>query len=288
VVSAEQLATARGRRAVVRYDVRGLDGGGLLHVVGKTFAEPRRAQLLHEHLRLLAEGPFARGDLRVPAPVAFLPRQRMVVYRHCEGTPLDELSGEADVQDGVRRAARWLARLHRSDVSLPRSLSLRQEVHSTVSWAALIARRYPALRNQASVLGERWAAGARPPDGETPVPLHKDFHPGHVLIGRHAIVLDLDEARLGDPAFDLAHFCGYLELVEGWPHDDARAAFLEEYRRGTGWVDSGTFAAFSAYTWLKIAKQLAAGSGPRFLPRSGADAVQVERALARGLSWLNA
>ena len=44
------------------------------------------------------------------------------------------------------------------------------------------------------------------------MPIHKDFHTGHLLVGDSVWVIDLDEARQGDRAFDLAHFCAYLEL----------------------------------------------------------------------------
>ena len=37
------------------------------------------------------------------------------------------------------------------------------------------------------------------------VPIHKDLHPGHVLVGDDVYVIDLDEARNGDPTFDVAH-----------------------------------------------------------------------------------
>jgi len=78
------------------------------------------------------------------------------------------------------------------------------------------------------------------------VPIHKDFHPGHVLVGDHVYVIDLDEARRGDPTFDVAHFCSYLELLS----DDssgpaARAAFLQEYVAATGWTDPGSYRSFS-------------------------------------------
>ena len=78
----------------MRYRVRGLDGPGATVVVGKAFVEPRRAELLHAHLRLLAAAtsaalPSGRGasPLPVPEPLAHVPELGLVVYRHHDGTP---------------------------------------------------------------------------------------------------------------------------------------------------------------------------------------------------------
>jgi len=93
-----------------------------------------------------------------------------------------------------------------------------------------------------------------------------------VLVGDRICVIDLDEARQGDAAFDIAHFCAYVELLMGPPADHGsegelstaslESAFVEEYAAATGWADGGSVAGFTAYTWLKIAKQWATAAGP--------------------------
>jgi aminoglycoside phosphotransferase (APT) family kinase protein len=287
VESAAELAAARGGRRVVRYSVRGLDGAETSSLVGKGFVEQRRARLLYDHLDRLNAGPFGTGRLRVPAQVALLPAMGLVLYRHCDGTPLHRVTTPAGLADGARLAARWLARLHGSDVRLSRGFSVAQEEKTTREWAAVIGSRHPCLAEQAHALADGWSAGVRAAGVVPAVPIHKDFHPGHVLVGDDVYVIDLDEARRGDPTFDVAHFCSYLELLS----DDssgpaARTAFLQEYVAATGWTDPGSYRSFCAYTWLKIAKQCAVGSGPhRTVPteRRG----HVVRALARGARWLD-
>jgi aminoglycoside phosphotransferase (APT) family kinase protein len=286
VESAAELRPAHGGRRVVRYTVRGLDGAAPVPLVAKQFTEQRRARLLYEHLGRLDAGPFADGSLRVPAPVAWVPALRLVVYRHCDGLPLDRLTAASAVH-GARRAARWLARLHASDVRLPRTLSLDQEEISTRQWASLVGDRHPTLAAQADELAQAWVAGARAASRVAVAPLHKDFHPGHVLVGGNLSVIDLDEARDGDPTFDVAHFCCYLELLSPDGGRAARDAFLEEYVGATGWQDPGSHAAFSAYTWLKIAKQHAVGSGPQQALPAGRRGDEVARALARGARCLS-
>lgn len=288
VESADELASSSARRSVVRYAVRGLDGPHAVAVVGKTFTESRRARLLHDHLRLLHEGPFRAGDLRVPEPLAIVPQQRLVLYRHCDGTPLDLITVPAQAEEGVRGAARWLARLHTSDVRLPRTFSLEQEERSTKEWATLVGQIHPSLAPQAHSIADRWVAATRSAGHNGVVPIHKDFHPGHVLVGDDLYVIDLDEARQGDPGFDVAHFCCYLERAPGdWNKQPLHAAFLKEYAAHTGWMDNGTYAPFCAYTWLKIAKQWAVGSGPCREASPARRMSGVARALAKGNACLS-
>jgi aminoglycoside phosphotransferase (APT) family kinase protein len=287
VDSAEPVASASGRRAVVRYRVRGLDGEEPVTVVGKTFTAARRAQLLHHHLRLLHDGPFGSGDLRVPEPLGWLPGQRLVLYRHSSGTQLDRITDRFGAEDGVRRAAVWLARLHASRLSLPREFSQDAEEESTRQWAAQVGREQPPLTAAAHGLAVDWAVAAGSARVVENVPIHKDFHAGHVLIGENTCVIDLDEARQGDPAFDVAHFCAYLGLEAEQRHgDDLASLFVEEYSAASGWRDHGSFGPFLAYTWLKIAKQWAVGSGPGRGASPARRAAGAEQALRKGRACL--
>lgn len=282
VVSAYRVATRSRRRVVVRYRVSGLSGSNPIVVIGKAFADDDHAQRLHTNMRLLAEGPFASSPLRVPRPLGLVPGQRLVLWEASDGVPLDQITPAADAEQGVRRAARWLARLHASNVVLPRRFSVDEEAASTRGWAMRIGLADRSLAERARRLAEGWvtAIGVA---GEGSAPIHKDFHPGHVLIGDDTSVIDLDEARQGDPAFDIAHFRTYLQLM---PADGADArtldeAFIDEYSNATGWTDTGTLDGYRAYAWLKIAKQWVSGSGPG----QGASRARRLAGAAEALSW---
>jgi aminoglycoside phosphotransferase (APT) family kinase protein len=162
-----------------------------------------------------------------------------------------------------------------------------QEEKSTGEWATLIGDRHPRLAGQADELAQAWVAGVRAATAARVVPIHKDFHPGHVLVGADLFVIDLDEARCGDPTFDVAHFCCYLELLSPDGGAAARDAFLTEYVAATGWQDPGSYDPFAAYTWLKIAKQHTVGRGPRLTGEAGGSEEQVARALTRGVRCLD-
>ncbi len=282
VVSSQELSSVAGRRRVVSYTVEGLDSTGPAELIAKSFSEPHRARLLSAHLQALSDGPFAVGRFRVPQLLAFVPEENLVVYRACTGTPLTELDDRRAL-DGVRDAARWLATLHTSSVPMPRTFDASQEVASTHDWAAAVGRYSPELLEPADRIASLWASSGPDSPSEERVPIHKDFHAGHLLIGDQVWVIDLDEARFGDRAFDLAHFCAYLEF-DG-DRGIRQETFLSEYSLLTGWADDGSWAGYSAYTWLKIAKQLALRSGPA-RTRTGDRDREVGDAVARGMACL--
>jgi aminoglycoside phosphotransferase (APT) family kinase protein len=287
VASAEQLATATGRRTLVRYQVRGLGRQEPVAVIGKAFTDANRARLLHEHLTLLADGPFDGEELRVPEPLGLVPRYRMVLYRAFEGSPLDLRSDPDRADEGVRAAARWLGRLHGCELPFSRLLSLEQEMVSTSQWADLITASFPELASAVAGVTSGWRDRVDA-SGRRTVPIHKDFHPGHVLVGDGICVIDLDEARRGDPAFDVAHFCGYLELAGNGIAQRLQRSFLEEYARAGVTSDALVEPGYAAYTWLKIAKQWTARSGPFQRATTSERRVGVQRAIARAEAWLAA
>ena len=150
----------------------------------------------------------------------------------------------------MQAAARWLAQLHSSEVALPRRVDLAQEVKTTREWAELIASIYPWAGAQARWVADHWVAQAAASRTGRAVPLHRDFHPGHVLVS-DLFVIDLDEARCGDPTFDVAHFCATSSC--SWRACRPRltgalsAASLvtpsfAEYAAATGWQDGGSVA----------------------------------------------
>lgn len=293
--STQLLADAPGRREVVRYDVRGLEedpggGGGprasrSSTVIGKQFSQARPARLAYYHLRLLSGGGFGDGAFRVPRPIGLAGEHRLLFYREDLGQPVDSLLDGPRAADAIRDSANWLAKLHTSDLILPRDLSLTREVESSRQWAATIAQAHPAAAEKASVLASRWAAAARTAAVDVVVPLHKDFHAGHVYVGARTGVIDLDEARMGDPAFDVAHFCTYLDQLGA--HPTLVKEFLDTYATATGWADKGTFAPFSAYACLKLAKQAVAGSGP-FRESPLERRIEIaDAALGRGAAWVD-
>lgn len=297
VLEARPLAEAVGRRRVVRYEVEGLDADRVVPLVGKSYTDRHRSSMAYENLRLLREVFAASPLLDVPEPVVHVPPLRMVFYRAVAGTTLDRLversGADAVVLDTAALAARWLTTLHASPAALTRRLDVAHEVADAGEWASRVANAAPSARTPAFALADRLAAAAADLPAVDPVAVHRDFHAGHVVaIGtpRRAggvVVLDLDEARMGDPASDVASAATYLDAAP-WPGAAAvRTAFLAAYGIPAGPDPARRLAFYSACTSMKIAKQLVTGRGP-VLPASAAKrGAALTAVLRRGLACLN-
>jgi hypothetical protein len=160
-------------------------------------------------------------------------------------------------------------------------------------WADLICSKYPdesaAVDHIAGYLVEKAAAL----HFSVHVPIHKDFHYEHILVDGSALrVFDFDEMRLGDPNFDLAHFCAnfYLLAYRNQNHTAQFTAlqnrFFEGYLSGIQWELDEKFLYFYIYSCLKIAKQLCKLRGPRPWPEGEEQRAQVWLMLEQALALL--
>jgi len=275
VIGARLLVEAAGRRRVVRYEVAGLDPDRIVPLIGKTYLDRHRSAIAHDNLRLLHEEVFtAPRHLAVPTPVCHVPALRMVLYREVPGIAMDRMPAGTGPTCAAL-AAQWLTTLHTSEAVLARRLDLAHEVVNVGAWAARVGDAAPDARAAAYALANRLAEAAAGLPAVDEVPVHKDLHAGHILaVGQRrtadgadvvpggVAVIDLDEARMGDPALDLAHVTTYLD-ASPWPGARAaRAAFLMAYGPLPGPSPQLRSAFFTAYTSLKIAKQLVTGRGP--------------------------
>ena len=292
VAAAQVVARAPGRRTVVRCELEDDDGDGrTTRIMLKEYADAGKARRAYCNLAGLAGGPFARtAELKVPTPLGWLPEYGIVAYREAVGETLDRVLADGRARAVAGTAARWLAALHGSDLNLPHRLDLPHHIADTRLWVDVIAGSDAESAHPARRLADRLAAAATTLDWRDDVPIHFDLHPGHVLSGPTGItVVDLDEARMGDPVFDVAHFCVYVELLglagsATWR--GMREEFLDRYAALTRWRLDRRFHVFSAYAWLKVGKQLAGGTGP-WRPAGDARFAGLRGALERGLSCLD-
>jgi len=213
----------------------------------------------------------------------------MLLYREVPGTPLDRVPADRAAAVALS-AARWSATRHASGAGLTRRADLAHEIACVEEWAERVGQEARDSRAVAYTLADRLAAAAAALPAVRAVPVHKDFHAGHVLAVGHEpaadgiVVLDLDEARMGDPALDVAHFTTYLELSSRPGATTVRVAFLDAYGPRTGPAPELRSAFFAAHTCMKIAKQLVTGRGAL----AGPDAPALPAVLQRGLACLDA
>jgi len=289
VSSAQILACSWGRRAVVAYQTAGAAEPGPT-LIGKVYADHGRGRRAHGVLEQLWS---LDGRCRVPQPLTYLADVGMSVYLAAPGSPVDRLTAAGRV-DAVVAAADWLAGLHSSGLQLDRRLDVAAELRNLAIWVDVVAVAQPRAGADAGRLLDQVRARGGLLGPAPVVPIHKDYHYQHTVIGpAGAIVIDLDEMRMGDPAFDLAHFGAYLRLLAARHHgtgggdDGLGATFLLAYSAsGQADVDIGHLDFYFGYSCLKIAKQLVTGRGPAPAPVGSQLVAQLDFILAEGLACL--
>ena len=263
--SAVLVGGKRGARALVAYEMSNghpVDGRG---VFAKHFADAAQARRVFGVMSELAGSTF-RGSSRLgsPRPLALIPELATLLYVPASGSSLGDLVLDSDGERLIRRTARWLSRFHDSKITLDRRLDIESELRTVRSWVDTIAEARPPHAGAAARIAD-WLCEAAPGlQLDVAVPIHKDFHYGHVIVGPKLSVIDFDEVRLGDRAFDVAHFCAYLRLLGHRRKVDVRGlekAFLRRYTERTGWKADGSFRFFFRYSCLKIARQLCTDRG---------------------------
>jgi hypothetical protein len=293
VTYAKLLAYKQGNRGLIQYEVAGTSSRGGL-VLGKLYPDVSQAARVYTVMRSLWDDVFhGSGEVSIPQPLGYVPELSMLVYVPAEGQFLDQVILGGDALRYMNLAAVWLGTLHRAYLPLERHFQIAVELVNLQAWAALIGHHYPQEAEAATAISRHLQDSAGALELALDVPMHKDFHYGHIIADRGLKIIDFDEMRLGDPNFDLAHFCANLHLLAyrktGVPaaFSAHQSVFLKAYARHTGWTPNRCFVFFYAYTCLKIAKQLCTRRGLRPRPDGEECDRQVRLMLEQGQEALS-
>ena len=248
-----ELLKRTDRRLVVLY------GFGLpsatIPVVGKWYGTDR-APIVADALAQLRSAGFAGAALAVPDVILCVPDAGALFTSWEQGVVLRQRLREE--QASATGAGRWIAAFHGSGFRSPRSCGPDKQRRAVGRWIEAA----PQLRHVAVAL-DGALAGRSDPE----LPVHYDYYHSQILTDEaRTIVLDLDEAGLGDPAFDLAHFAAHLRLLALQWFDDPRAfePAIESFRGG--YAEGGGTAApdpvMDAFAWFKLAHQCVARGRP--------------------------
>ncbi len=232
VLSADIVKHKRGRRCAIVYSLE--RRGGPIRLFAKVFGGDRGASVLTTMARV--SEAVGGGELRVPRPVGYDPSLRLLVTEFLEGTSLAVAlyRGLSDLP-AIRMAAS-IAALHAAQASLPRRWTAQKEVRNTAEWIAGLTGRGGKPGGRAlELLGWLERETARLPEAADTV-VHRDFYADQVHdCGGATAILDLDDARRGDPAVDVGNFLAHLALrCLQFPETSsscarARAPFLDAY-----------------------------------------------------------
>ena len=294
ITYARLLAYKQGNRGLIQYEVAGTGDRDRGLVFGKLYPDVSQAARVYALMRSLWDDVFGGNrEVSIPQPLGYVPELSMLVYVPAEGQFLDQVILGDEALRYMHLAAVWLGTLHRAHPPLERHFQIAVEVVNLQAWAALIGHHYPQEAEAATGISRHLQDSAGALELETEVPMHKDFHYGHIIADRGLKIIDFDEMRLGDPNFDLAHFCANLHLLAyrktGIPtaFSAHQSVFLKAYARHTGWTPNRCFVFFYAYTCLKIAKQLCTRRGLRPRPDGEERDRQVRVMLAQGQEALS-
>ena len=290
VTKAEVIWHKPDHRWTIRYTLAG-DGD---EVLGKIYRDTARGRRVHAVMRgLWDHAASGAPELGVPRPLGWLAEISMLVYLPVSGRMLGDVLFDQRAAVYMDLAAACLSALHRSPLALDTAFDVPTELRNLHAWSAIVGDRYPDQARAADRIRRRLSELSPELGAETGRPIHKDFHHQHVFVAERASVIDFDEVCLGDPNFDLGHFCAYLALLSC--RVPARVAtlarrrdeFLTSYDRRAGWRRDGRLAAFYAYTCLKIAKQLCTAAGVLPRPHGEEEHRQTAAMLQEGLAALD-
>jgi len=293
-----------GERVVIRYDLTTTSAAttvgqtigptvGPTTLFGKLYANPTRATQVYTAMNWLWGEVFRQApEVGVPRPLGLLADLGMVFYIPVEGQFLNELFTHEQADHWMALTATWLGQLHQQPMQTAKHFDLANELNNLQEWARLIGQSYPSLFDGVNQLVAYLRKAADRLTFQVQATIHKDFHYQHVLVNGRLAVIDFDEMRLGDPNFDLAHFCANLHLLAyRTPQLATRLqqlehTFLQSYSRQTGWTADQRFLYFFIYTCVKLAKQLCTSRGPHPRPAGAEQQRQVEMILAEGMARL--
>lgn len=239
------------RKALLRYTLP----GSMSAVYAKLYADDRARRVEGVGRALL--------DVGIPTaePLAGIPELGALAFAEVPGTRLADLEGSA-LLGWLAPVSSALAGLHRVAArTLPQALANRESepvlvARSVETLARLVPHLAVELDSLARELCRVLTDGAGPSDGL----VHGDFYDDQVLVsGEHGpILLDLDEAAVGDPRADLGNLLAHISArSDEATARSARTAVAEAYESASGaaspWLDERTLLRFEAAATLHMA-----------------------------------
>ena len=259
-----------GRRALIACDLdRGETVLGKLRYKGldRQGFEIQRA-LARQRAALDASttaGPERPDAARIPAVLGSVPSVGLWFQCWLPGTPATNLlRPDADPLIG-RRIGAALADLHASPVPTRRCWTVDDELAVLGARLARAGQQRPDLAPRIDTVLAACAVLAADLPPTAPTGIHRDFHPGQVLIdGERLVFVDFDLYALGDPALDVGNWLAHL-IELGLRHHGGPAAltplidgFVDGYR---GHGPTLPDAAVTGWTTLSLARHIALSLG---------------------------
>jgi hypothetical protein len=212
--------------------------GGEPRLVGKLFFDESGGHSFRTLRRLWEAGFDASQRYRVSEPFGFDEQMNLMLIRYAPGRCLDDILPEdpEGALEGVREAARWIARLHANPVRFGPPEQPWYIFLKLCDRLSKAAAAHPDLQKEFSELSVRLRDVGEGRRDVGLVQTHGQYRPIHVYVSDHAVtVIDLDRSAPADPSRDIAEFVHrlrstvYRERGRKKVADALTAAFLREY-----------------------------------------------------------
>jgi len=232
------------RKTIIQYTIK-LDSLTKTYI-GIHRESDKRFEHVFSLLHLLRSSGFNEGsDLRVPRPILYLPSLSLLLMEEAEGRLLGTLLAERDanLQVHIEGAANWLAKLHDSKVTTTRIRSFDDEVAMTMKFKKSLLNLFPTFSKRIETISEK-IINTQMREKDTRKRknnlcdnyvclIHGDYHPKNIFAAADSTttVIDFEESRMGDPAFDLGYFIAQMKMSHGFGRSilDAADIFLHKY-----------------------------------------------------------
>src|SRR6266566_4726553 len=191
-----------------------------------------RKVIIDNTLRFNGFGEDSR--LRVPSPIIYIPALSFLMMEQAEGELLRAiLERGSDPDPYVKGAAQWLARLHSCNITLGGASSRDDEIANSHRYMRAASWLLPTLKSEIKSISDQLIGAQKSLHLHTKKPIHGDYHPRNIIVSPGlTTVIDFEETRMGDPAFDVGYFTAQTKMTHGLGDTTLQAveAFVQEYR----------------------------------------------------------
>src|SRR5260370_30173216 len=202
------------RKTIIEYTVR--FANSTKHYIGIYRESDERLEQVFSILKTLRSNGFAEnGKLTVPRPILHIPALSFLLMDKADGELLREIfDRKDDPTPYVRGAAQWLAKLHTTRIRLDGVKSRRDEVAASLRFTRAALWLFPRLKSEIDSISDQLISlhETHPPRPRRPI--HGDYHARNIIASPEVTtVIDLEEARMGDPAFHPGYFVAHTNTT---------------------------------------------------------------------------
>ncbi len=245
------------RKVIIDYTLRFKDS--TRNYIGLYRESDERLGHTFSVMKTLRSNGFGEDSkLRVPSPVLYIPALAFLMMEQAEGQTLREIfESRKDPEPYVTGAARWLARLHSSSIILDGEFSRDDEIAASHRYARAGSWLFPTLKSEIQSISDQLINAQKALQLPERKPIHGDYHPRNIIVSPDlTTVIDFEESRMGDPAFDVGYFMAQTKMTHGLGDTTIRAveAFIQEYQGNHTSVDPDLVnraSVFEAQTYLQ-------------------------------------